>query len=106
MIPLDIVSLRLATKKGNIEWRKHVLQRLAELNIQQKDVIETLLKGELIENYSEDKPFASGLFFEKVKGKPLHVVAAYDGRNDIVYVITVYEPSSHYFQKDFKTRKK
>ena len=37
--------------------------------------------------------------------RPLHVVASYNEVNEMIYIITVYEPSLTVFQNDFKTRR-
>ncbi len=103
---LDIAGLRVALQEGRIEWRKHVLQRLAERDVRQHQAIEAVLEGECIRQYPEDKPFASGLFLGWVADRPLHVVVAYDPADRQVFVITVYEPSLDTFEPDFKTQRK
>jgi hypothetical protein len=57
MKPLDLAILREAMAAGRIEWRKHVLQKLAERGIPQESVREVLLRGERIRDYEDDKPF-------------------------------------------------
>jgi hypothetical protein len=52
-----------------------------------------------IEDYPDDNPFPSGLFFGWQQDKPLHVVPE-------VYVITAYEPDQEHFEADFRTRRK
>ena len=59
MTPLNLAVLREAVVAGSIEWRKHVLQKLAERGIAQQAVREVLLNGERIRDYTEDKPFPS-----------------------------------------------
>ena len=54
---MDIIGLQATIQEQRIEWRKHVLQRLAERNILQSEVLKVLLAGELIEDYPDDKPF-------------------------------------------------
>jgi len=76
-----------------------------ERGISRNEVKQTLLKGELIEEYHDDHPFPSGLFFNTNEGKPLHVVAAIDIENEWCYIITAYRPDSEHFEQDFKTRK-
>jgi hypothetical protein len=62
MKPLDLAILREAVAEGRIQWRRHVLQKLAERGIQQQAVREVLLSGERIGDYMEDRPFPSALF--------------------------------------------
>lgn len=68
-------------------------------------VFEVLLKGEIIEDYPEDKPYPSALLLGTIEETPLHIVAALDEKTDICYIITAYHPDGKHFEKDFKTRK-
>ncbi len=63
MKPFDLAVFREAIAAGRMEWRKHVLQKLAERGIPQQAVRDVLLKGERIREYSDDKPFPSTLFW-------------------------------------------
>ena len=103
---MRIEILRQAVAEGRIQWRKHVLQKLAERGIQQQAVREVLLSGERIRDYTEDRPFPSALFLGYTGGKPLHVVASCDEINRQAFVITAYEPSPDVFESDYRTRKK
>lgn len=94
--------MRQAIKRGDFEWRKHTLIRLAERNIAQKAVLEAILEGEIIEEYLEDKPFPSCLIFKIVHGEPLHVVVSFDEEAKRAYIITAYKPSLDKFESDFK----
>lgn len=106
MKPFDLAVFREAIAAGSIEWRKHVLQKLAERGIPQQAVRDVLLEGERIREYADDKPFPSALFLGYISGKPLHVVAACDETNWQVFVITVYEPSLEIFEADYRTKRK
>jgi hypothetical protein len=48
MKPVDLAALREAVAEKRIQWRRHVLEKLAERAIQQQAVREVLLKGEKI----------------------------------------------------------
>ena len=106
MKPFDLTVFREAIVAGRIEWRKHVLQKLAERGIPQQAVRDVLLQGERIREYADDKPFPSALFLAYVSGKPLHVVAACDETSRQVFVITAYEPSLEIFEADYRTKRK
>jgi len=103
---LDVEVLRRALRASKIEWRKHVLQRLAERGMAQEDVLNVLLSGEKIQEYSDDKPFPSALFLGYIGGKPLHVVAACDQASEKAFIITAYEPSLEIFESDYRTRRR
>ena len=106
MKTLDLKAMREAVLERRIEWRKHVLQKLAERNIAQSDVLDVMVSGERIRNYTDDRPFPSVLILGYVNGKPLHVVAAFDEIDRRAFVVTAYEPSSDVFESDYRTRRK
>ena len=106
MKPFDLTVFRDAVAAGAIEWRKHVLQKLAERGISQQWVRDILLSGERVRDYTEDKPFPSALFLGYMSGRPLHVVAACDETNRRAFVITAYEPSLEVFEPDYRTKRK
>ena len=105
MKSFDLSKFRELVAAGKIEWRKHVLQKLAERGIPQQAVLDVLLTGERIRDYADDKPFPSALFLGYVSGKPFHVVAACDENREQVFMITAYEPSLEIFESDYKTKR-
>lgn len=106
MKPIDIIIMRRAVQRARIEWRKHVLQKLAERGLPQAGVLEVLLSGEKIRDYADDKPFPSALFLGYIGGRPFHVVAACDEAREQVFIITAYEPSLEIFEADYRTKRK
>jgi Domain of unknown function (DUF4258) len=103
---LDLAVLRRAVIGGRVEWRKHVLQKLAERGLSQRSVLEVIETGEVIRDYSDDKPFPSALLLGYPASQPLHVVAACDEMSETAFIITAYEPSLEIFETDYRTRKK
>ena len=97
MKPFDLAVFREAIAAGRIEWRKHVLQKLAERGLAQQAVRDVLLNGERIRDYTEDKPFPSALFLGYVAGKPLHAVAACDETSGQAFVIYRLRTVAGYF---------
>lgn len=94
-----------AVQNGSIEWQKHALERMLEREISRDMVKQTLLSGEIIEDYSEQKPYPGALFLGLVDGKPLHVVIALDEYNNFCFIITAYKPDLEHFETNFKTRR-
>ena len=103
---INIDKLKEVLSNKRFEWRKHVLQRLAERDISRESVLKVLYSGELVEDYPDDKPYPSALFWGRIKNRSIHVVAALDEANEWAYIITAYEPSLEIFEADFKTRRK
>lgn len=97
--------MREAIDIGNIEWRQHALERMLQRGISRNEVRLAIKNGEIIEQYKTDKPFKSALFFY-FSTKTIHVVASFDKKEKIVYIITSYIPNREYFDNDLKTRRK
>ena len=87
-------------------WRRHALERMLSRNISRDNVKKVLKKAEIIEDYYEDRPFPSALFFGYAEERVLHVIAALDKEEELIYVVTAYEPDIRHFQVDMRTRKK
>jgi len=102
----DIDELRFNLSKGHVQWQRHALERIFQRGIGRKEVFEVLEKGEIIEEYPDDKPWPSALFLGWVGGQQIHVVAAYSKELGKIAIITVYEPSLDYFESDFRTRRR
>jgi hypothetical protein len=98
-------NIREAVKAGKIEWKKHALKRLFERGIKRQEVFDAISSGEVIETYTEDRPFPSYLMSGYGGGKPLHIVLALDDREGTVFIITVYIPSASRWQSGWKTRR-
>ena len=98
-------AIRDAVREGQVVWQKHALQRMMERGISRQEVKRSVLEGDMIEEYPDDKPFPS-LLVAYVKEVPLHVVMSYDQTLSQVYVITVYRPDLRNFENDLKTRRK
>ena len=103
---MDLAKLREAISNDDIQWERHVLERLISRNIARNEVLEILRLGECIEDYSKDFPYPSALFLGWNQERPLHVVAALDQAVPEVHIITAYEPDLDHFEADFRTRRK
>ena len=76
---INIDDIRLAVRQGEIEWQKHCLQRMLERDVSRQEVMNVILNGEKIEDYPQDWPFPSALFFTGTEvHRSLHVVAAFN----------------------------
>ena len=73
--------------------------------IKGKEVHEAVLSGKLIESYPEDEPYPSCLLYGRTSdNRPLHIVCAYSREENMVIVITVYQPDPEKWI-DFERRK-
>jgi hypothetical protein len=55
---------------------------MMERNIRRADALQVLLSGVLIEDYPDDQPFPSALFFDRITLRPLHILVAFDDEED------------------------
>jgi len=88
-----------------VTYRVHAVRRMFERGISEAQVREVLEGGEEITAYPDDKPYPSRLLLGWRGERPLHVVAAYNARDDEEIVITVYEPEAALWEDGFKRRR-
>jgi len=73
--------------------------------IKEHEVFEAIQDCEIIENYSDDKPYPSVLIYGISKHKrPLHIVCAYSNEDDKTIIVTVYQPNPDLWD-DYRRRK-
>ena len=83
---------------------QHVLIRFQQRHISYAEVKETILCGEIIEEYPDDYPYPSCLILgETAAGRTLHIVAGLSETN--LWIVTAYEPDSSKWSEDFRRRK-
>jgi len=101
---LDKIKALVAARRVN--WKKHALRRILERQVSRERVFVSLAAGEIIEVHELERPLVSCLVLGYYNGKALHVVAAVDGRENVLWIITVYEPSLIEWREDMKTRRR
>ena len=75
-----------------------------ERGITQSEGARVVRTGEIIEEYPDDSPYPSRLIFGMHGLRPIHVVVAYNMEDEMLIVITVYEPDSSQWTQDFRRR--
>ncbi|MCH9011417.1 MAG: DUF4258 domain-containing protein [Chloroflexi bacterium] len=75
-----------------------------ERGITQSEVVQTVRFGEVIEEYPDDSPYPSRLVLGMQGLRPIHVVVADNMEDRMLVVITVYEPDSNQWTRDFRRR--
>lgn len=102
---IQIESLKQAVVAGTLIWSRHALERILKRGISRAQVLDALITGEIIEEYPQDYPWPSALFLGWNGDQPLHVVAALNPEENMVAIITAYQPDEGRFGPDFKTRR-
>ena len=88
----------------DIVFRQHAIERMFERNVSIDDVKEIIEKGKLIAYYENDKPYPSKLLLKIINDRPLHVVIAENKNDNMIIVVTVYEPDGKSWSEDFERR--
>jgi hypothetical protein len=79
---------------------------MAERDINEDAVRLVLASGKIIEEYLDDKPYASRLIIGFSGSRPIHVVAADNVIDGETYILTVYEPSIFEWDDNYSRRKR
>ncbi len=88
---MNILDIQKEILADHVFFSEHAVRQMAKRNIDDNEVVESLLSGEIIEEYPDDKYSPSCLIFGETKAKrPLHVVCSLPPR---VRIITVYQPN-------------
>ncbi len=92
-----------ASKK--IFYTNHAVKQMFQRGISADEVEYVIRNGETINNYTEDKPYPRRLLFAFNNKRPLHVVCSYNIEEELIIIVTVYEPTTEFWETDFRTRK-
>ena len=68
-----------------IKFSGHAIQRMFERGIQKKIVVDSIIDGEVIQEYLNDKPYPSYLILAFNDKKPIHIVLAYNPFDNEIY---------------------
>lgn len=87
---MEIEGLRVKIEKGDYRFSDHAVKRMIKRSIDRIEVEETVLSGEVIEEYPDDKYSPSCLIYGRTKvGRNLHVQISLPPS---VVIITAYDP--------------
>jgi hypothetical protein len=92
-------------KASRITFRIHAIKRMFRRSITNDEVRDVLENGEVIEDYPTDTPYPSQLILGRSGGRLIHIVAAYNAKDDEAIIITAYEPDPNQWDSEFKRRK-
>ena len=102
---IDISTIQGLAGKDRIAFKKHSIIRMHERNVSVDEVREVLIRGEIVEVYTETRPLPCCLVLGfRTEKDPVHVVVAVDVSEQMLWVITVYKPSKNEWDGAFKRR--
>ena|SRR5215213_8671200 len=102
---MDLIhGIREKVEQERFELSKHAANQAILRNIRVSELREAIARGQVIEDYPDDKYGPSCLVFGPTQaGRPLHVQCSYPSR-PLVKIITLYEPDPALWI-DFRVRR-
>jgi len=83
----------------------HATEEMMADDLTLADILASVKRGEIIEDYPKDFPFPSCLIFgQNDKGEPIHTVWGHDRGRQLAILITTYRPDPERWI-DFKKRR-
>ena len=87
---MPLSEIQDSFREGKYRVSDHAIKRMIQKSIERLEIEESILAGEIIEEYPEDKYSPSCLVYGKTKaGRDLHIHVSLPPR---VVVITTYQP--------------
>ncbi len=103
---IDADKVKELATKDKLAFKKHTVLRMSQRNISADAVKQTLQRCEIIEDYPEDRPLPSALVLGYTENnRVLHTVIALDEGEEMLWIITVYEPTLLEWEEGFKKRR-
>ena len=103
---LDVAIIHALSVKDKVLFKKHAVVRMRQRKISAGEVKAVLQCCKTIEEYPSDRPLPSGLILGYTNKRPIHVVVALDKDEEMIWLITVYEPTLEMWEKGFDKRRK
>jgi hypothetical protein len=89
-------DIQYCFKTNRILYSKHareemIIEEFGKIN--EEEVYQAVMNGEIIESYEHSKPYPSVLLFGRTNiGRPIHIVSAYSKDDNLTIIVTVYQP--------------
>lgn len=91
---MNIKNIFQSIQNGMIRISDHADEESHNDDLTYDEVFNSVMNGEIIEDYADDKPYPSCLIYGKnFKDEPIHSVWAYNPENKWSVLITVYRPN-------------
>lgn len=90
---MDIGDIIKAIQGNKIRITDHADEEAHSDNLSFDEIFISVVQGEIIEEYPDDKPYPSCLIYSlSFRNKHIHSVWAYNSENQWAVLITVYKP--------------
>ena len=92
-----LITIQRCFKENKVLYTMHAREEMKQEEygtIIEKEVYQAVLNGKIIEMYENAQPYPSALLYGMTsKARPIHTVCAYCKEDDLVIIVTVYQPS-------------
>lgn len=103
-LPEKLFHIKEAVKNGNYRYTIHGAEQRIARRLTKREVLETIDSGEIIEDYPDHHYGPVCLLLGKTReSKTLRILVSLQ---EVVDIVTVYEPSLDEWEEDLKTRRK
>lgn len=103
---MDIANIIAAIQANRIRITDHADEEADADKLKLDAIYFSVLHGEIIEDYPNDKPYPSCLIFGRtLESEPVHSVWAYNDQKQWAVLITVYRPDPNLWI-DWRERRK
>lgn len=93
---MDITQIIHAIQVNRVNITQHAHKEAIDDNLLLDEIFHSTQNGEVIEDYTTDRPYPSCLIFGRNQdNEPVHTVWAYAADSEIAILITVYRPDSN-----------
>ena len=90
---MDLANIINAIRHSRVRITDHADEEACDDGLTYEGIYSSVVQGEVIEDYADDKPYPSCLIFGRnFSGEPIHSVWAYNPENQWAVLITVYRP--------------
>ena len=104
---MEIEDLIGAIGESKVIISDHADEEAANDGLTFDEVYFSVVHGEIISRYPEDRPYPSCLVYgDTFRGDPVHSVWAYNEESGFAVVVTVYRPDASRWGPDWKTRRR
>ena len=101
-----IKEIRSLVSAEKVTLKKHCVLRMRQRRISVDEFKKAMSYAEIVEYYEDDHPLASALILGFTDmGRPLHAVVAMDHESELLWVITLYEPTIERWGEQFNKRR-
>jgi hypothetical protein len=101
---VTLQELQNAIRVGRVKVSDHADEEASADRVRVEEVFESVLGGEILEEYQDDRPYPSCLVLDISKDEPVHSVWAYNSKTGWAVLVTVYRPTPDRWI-DWRTRK-